>query len=211
MSRRAADDAVYRNRVLVNGRPPSPGQQVTTEDTITLDDRPITCPVKSITIMLHKPAGYVTSREGQGNRTIYDFLPPELHILKPVGRLDKDSSGLILLTTDGDLAQRLTHPKYEKQKTYLVRLDKPLEPLHHQMINDHGVRLEDGPSRLQLSRVKDGDDTAWQVTMHEGRNRQIRRTFAALGYEVIKLHRSEFGSYQLGNLAPGGFVTLDES
>jgi 23S rRNA pseudouridine2605 synthase len=210
LSRRAADDAVYRNRVLVNGRPPSPGQQIAHGDVVTLDSQPITPAVNTVTIMLNKPVGYVCSREGQGSRTVYDLLPAELHILKPVGRLDKDSSGLLLLTNDGMLAQELTHPKYEKTKIYQIRLEKPLAPLHRQMISDHGISLEDGVSKLQLERAgnNDSDDTLWTVTMHEGRNRQIRRTFESLGYGVRSLHRTVFGTYSLGNTAPGAYKTV---
>ena len=211
LSRRAADDAIYRNRVLVNGLAPSAGQQVTTADTITIDGSAIKLPDTTTTIMLNKPPGYVCSREGQGSKTIYELIPPEFDILKPVGRLDKDSSGLLLLTNDGELAQLLTHPRYEKTKVYEIRLDAPLQPLHHQMISDHGIRLEDGVSRLQLSRLKDGDDAGWQVTMHEGRNRQIRRTFESLGYTVKRLHRSQFGTYRLGRLKVGEYSVLDAS
>lgn len=203
LSRRAADEAVYRNRVLVNGRPPSPGQQVTAKDTVTLDSTAIAPPVNTITVMFHKPVGYVVSREGQGSRTIYKLLPDELQLLKPVGRLDKESSGLLLLTTDGELAQRLTHPKYQKTKVYQILLDKPLAPLHRQMIADHGIRLDDGVSKLELERLHDGDDTGWQVTMREGRNRQIRRTFESLGYTVRTLHRTVFDEYSLGDLESG--------
>jgi len=205
LSRRAADDAIYRNRVTVNGGTPSVGQQIGDGDSVTLDGAAITPPVNTLTVILNKPVGYVCSREGQGNRTLYDLLPPELAILKPVGRLDKDSSGLILLTNDGALAQELTHPKYQKTKVYQVKLDKPLAPLHRQMIIDHGISLPDGVSKLQLDRTREGNDLAWNVTMHEGRNRQIRRTFGALGYEVTSLHRTVFGSYQLGNLASGEY------
>jgi 23S rRNA pseudouridine2605 synthase len=208
LSRRAADDAIYRNRVRVNGSMPSAGQQVGDGDTVTLDDSVITPVVNTTTIMLNKPVGYVCSREGQGSRTIYDLLPAELHILKPVGRLDKDSSGLILLTNDGALAQGLTHPRYQKNKTYNVELDKPLQPLHRQMIADHGITLDDGVSKLQLERLIDGDDRKWQVTMHEGRNRQIRRTFDVLGYDVRRLHRTVFGNYTIGQLGSGQFQTL---
>jgi 23S rRNA pseudouridine2605 synthase len=152
---------------------------------------------------LHKPRGYVVSRQGQGSDTIYDLLPPHYRYLNPVGRLDKDSSGLLLLTNDGKLAQTLTHPSHQKRKLYEVELNKPLEPLHRQMISDHGIQLEDGVSRLLLERRQDGDDTRWLVTMHEGRNRQIRRTFAALGYTVLTLHRTTFGDFALENLGPG--------
>jgi 23S rRNA pseudouridine2605 synthase len=203
MSRRAADEAIAQNRVYINGVRPSAGQQVGDSDTVTLDNAPITPAVNTITIMLNKPAGYVCSRDGQGSRTVYDLLPPELHSLKTVGRLDKDSSGLILLTNDGQLAHQLTHPSFQKTKVYEVMLDKPLQPLHRQMISDHGINLDDGVSKLQLERLTDEDDTSWRITMREGRNRQIRRTFSALGYSVKKLHRTNFGQYTLDNLGMG--------
>ena len=132
-------------------------------------------------------------------------MPKNLHHLKPVGRLDKDSSGLILLTNDGDFAHQMTHPSFYKIKRYLVTLDQPLQPLHRQMINDFGVQLPDGPSRLTLERQHDGDDRRWIVQMSEGRNRQIRRTFAALGYTVTKLHRTDFGNYSLSGMKRGEF------
>jgi 23S rRNA pseudouridine2605 synthase len=206
MSRRKADDIIAQGRVKVNGQTGQPGQAISPEDTVTLDTKPITTDVKTVTIMLNKPVGYVCSRNGQGSRTIYDLLPPEYHHLKPVGRLDKDSSGLLLLTNDGDLAQELTHPSRQKAKVYEVMLDEPLQPLHRQMISDHGVMLEDGPSKFELTRLKDGD-LNWQVTMHEGRNRQIRRTFSALGYTVKTLHRTRFGTYSL-TMSSGNFRLL---
>jgi 23S rRNA pseudouridine2605 synthase len=208
MSRRAADAAIATGRVVINGKEPSAGQDVTDADVVRLDNRVITTAVKTITVMLNKPVGYVCSRNGQGSKTVYDLLPPEYQQLKTVGRLDKDSSGLLLLTNDGQLAQELTHPSQQKRKVYEVTLDKPLQPLHRQMISDHGVSLEDGPSKLGLERQHDGDDTKWIVTMHEGRNRQIRRTFAALGYDVIQLHRTQFGNYQLGRLQKGKLKAL---
>ena len=177
LSRRAADQAIAAGRVLVNGQTPLAGQQITSQDVVTLDGAPITPDVKPITIMLNKPRGYVVSRDGQGAQTVYDLLPPELQRLQPVGRLDKDSSGLLLMTTDGQLAQELTHPRYVKQKVYEVTLDAPLQPLHRQIIAEQGIELDDGRSQLGLDRLRDGDDTRWQVRMHEGRNRQIRRRF----------------------------------
>ena len=207
LSRRRADQAVSHGDVLVNGQPAQTGQDITANDTVSYQGRSLQLAdiEQTQTILLHKPAGYVCSRNGQGSRTIYELLPLELHQLKPVGRLDKVSSGLLLLTSDGELAHRLTHPSFQKTKQYEVVLDKPLQPLHRQMIADIGVRLEDGPSRLVLTRLSTGDDTAWQVTMHEGRNRQIRRTFAALGYTVTKLHRTVFGPYTLEQVAPGKY------
>lgn len=203
LSRRAADEAITQGRVTVNGTPATPGAQVSATDVVKLDNQTISLSDHTTTIMLNKPRGYVVSRNGQGSATIYNLLPPEYHHLNPVGRLDKDSSGLLLLTNDGTLAHDLTHPSRQKLKVYEITLGKPLQPLHRQMISDHGITLDDGPSKLQLDRLKDGDDTVWQVTMHEGRNRQIRRTFQSLGYTVQTLHRTQFGPYAISSLEAG--------
>lgn len=223
LSRRQADAAIGEGRVQVNGVAPEVGQAVTPDDTVTLDGRAIRPAVKT-TILFNKPVGYVCSRDGQGSQTIYDLLPAEYQHLNPIGRLDKNSSGLLMLTNDGNLAQELSHPSRQKQKVYEITLDKPLEPLHQQMISDHGIQLEDGPSKFtvvpagaegfrgantrDLSAAPDGsaqDDRfgPYEVTMHEGRNRQIRRTFQALGYEVKTLNRTHFGKYMLSDLPAG--------
>ncbi|HVU59703.1 MAG TPA: pseudouridine synthase [Candidatus Saccharimonadales bacterium] len=209
LSRRAADMAIAAGQVSVNGRPAVAGQDVGDADRLTFNSLPVTPPRHTVTtLMLNKPAGYVVSRNGQGSKTVYDLLPAQYQALKPIGRLDKNSSGLLLLTNDGQLAYELTHPSRHKRKAYEVSLDTPLQPLHRQLISDRGIQLDDGLSRLQLARLREGDDTAWQVTMHEGRNRQIRRTFAALGYDVRRLHRTHFGPYALGNLPAGQFTQL---
>jgi len=209
LSRRAADKALLDGRVTVNDTVATPATELTDESEVKLDGQLLMLPLATETILLHKPIGYVVSRDGQGSRTVYDLLPPELHELKPVGRLDKDSSGLLLMTNDGELAHQLTHPSFHKTKIYEVILDKPLQPLHRQMINDIGIQLDDGLSKLQLDRLADGDETGWQVTMHEGRNRQIRRTFAAFGYSVVKLHRTSFGTYHLGDLKKGTYISVE--
>lgn len=196
LSRRAADHAIDDGRVLINGRAAELGQTIATGDTVTLDGKLLRPPIATTTIMLNKPAGYVCSRQGQGSQTIYDLLPQRYHRLKPVGRLDKDSSGLLLLTDDGALANRLTHPRYGKTKIYAVVLDKSLAPADEKQIGD-GVNLDDGISKLQLVRSSDSTLT---VSLSEGRNRQIRRTFAALGYTVTSLHRVQFGDYRLDDL-----------
>ncbi|HVX47943.1 MAG TPA: pseudouridine synthase [Candidatus Saccharimonadales bacterium] len=193
ISRRAADKAIMEGRVRVNGQRADIGRAISTADTVTLDGQPLTPAPKTITIMLNKPVGYVSSRQGQGSRTIYDLLPAKYHQLKPVGRLDKDSSGLLLLTNDGGLANHLTHPRYGKTKTYEVELDKPLLPGDKTHLG-RGVELTDGMSRLEIKKI---DGAHLLVAMKEGRNRQIRRTFAALGYTVNKLHRTRFGDYYL--------------
>jgi 23S rRNA pseudouridine2605 synthase len=208
LSRRAADTAIEQGRVTVNGQVATLGTALEDSDIVTLDGVALTKPATTTTILLNKPAGYVVSRNGQGSQTIYDLLPSELHDLKPVGRLDKDSSGLLLLTNDGQLANELTHPSHHKIKLYHVTLNDNLQPLHRQIIAERGMQLSDGVSRLGLDRLIDGDDTGWLVTMHEGRNRQIRRTFEALGYSVTRLHRVQFGTYTLESLEPGTYITV---
>lgn len=207
LSRRAADIAIHNGRVHVDGRVANVGDIVSDNNVITLDGILLRATTAHTTIMLHKPVGYVCSRDGQGSKTIYDLLSSDLQQLNPVGRLDKDSSGLLLLTNDGDLANKLSHPRYEKEKVYIVTLDKPLDPLGKQAI-EKGIPLGDGISKLQLTLIR-RDGKVWQVNMHEGRNRQIRRTFAALNYEVTYLHRTQFGPYVLGALPLGDFQKIE--
>jgi 23S rRNA pseudouridine2605 synthase len=219
LSRRAADAAIVASEVLIGSQPATIGQIVTTTDTVTFHGKAyhLADIAEHTSVLLHKPVGFVVSRNGQGSPTIYELLPTQYRPLKPVGRLDKDSSGLLILTDDGALAHELTHPSRHKLKRYEITLDHSLAPLHRQMISEYGLQLDDGLSKFQLDRldITTGDpvpspntspsapDTTWLVTMHEGRNRQIRRTFAALGYAVVRLHRIQFGHYQLNSLPSG--------
>jgi 23S rRNA pseudouridine2605 synthase len=203
LSRRAADAAIAKGRVKVNGTVPVEGQQVSASDVVTLDDRSITPVVKTLTLILNKPVGYVVSRDGQGSPTIYDLLPAKYYGLKPVGRLDKDSSGLLVLTNDGQLAHELTHPSFQKEKVYQVELDKELQRADREAV-EKGVKLEDGISALKLR----GEGRKWTITMSEGRNRQVRRTFSAKGYTVTKLHRTQFGPYTLNTLPLEKYIIL---
>lgn len=210
LSRREADNLIVDGKVLVNQQPAVLGARISETDEIICDGKNIsTKKPEYIYLMLNKPVGYVSSRKAQGEvPTLYELLPEKYQKLKTVGRLDKNSSGLILLTNDGDFAFKHTHPKFYKLKTYLVELDQTLAPLHQQEISDFGIHLEDGLSKLFLTKLDEGR-LKWQVEMSEGRNRQIRRTFAALGYKVVKLHRIEFGHYKLGDLKTGEFKLVE--
>ena len=210
VSRREADDLIAAGKVRINDRVAELGARIHTDDTITVDGKQV-AHKDFIYIMLNKPVDYVCSRKRQGDTpTMYELLPAELQELKSVGRLDKNSSGLILLTNDGDFAYQMTHPKFVKTKIYEVEIDRDLAPLHQQMIADFGVNLPDGRSQLGLMRLSDDNRRQWQVQMSEGRNRQIRRTFDALGYKVISLHRTNFGPYALGELENGKYITVDK-
>lgn len=211
LSRRQADDLIAAGDVVVDGEVAVLGARLQPGSQVAVKGTPLPKQVAYHTIMLNKPVGYVCSRKQQGSQpTIYSLLPPELHTLKPVGRLDADSSGLLLLSNNGDFAYRMTHPQFAKVKEYHVRLDHPLEPLHQQMISDYGIQLADGTSRLILTRLRPDSRTEWHISMSEGRNRQIRRTFAALGYTVVRLHRTHFGSYSLGKLPRGEWQNVAE-
>lgn len=206
VSRREADELIAAKHVRINGELAVLGSRLEDGDSLTVKGKPIEPTASFEYLILHKPIGYVSSRRQQGEwPTLYELLPEKLHHLKPVGRLDRDSSGLILLSNDGDFHFEMTHPKFHKTKQYEVSLDEALQPLHQQIINDHGINLDDGVSKLILERVND-DRTDWIITMHEGRNRQIRRTFNALGYSVAKLHRTHFGNYHIGTLQPGEYA-----
>lgn len=204
IARRKADEIIRRGRVTIDGRIVMPGEQVESSTLIAVDGKSIAAIATDKTMLLfHKPAGFVCSRQAQGgDKTIYSLLPKEYHHLNPVGRLDKDSAGLLLLTNDGDLAYALSHPKFKKTKVYVVVLDKPLLMSDESAIQQ-GVQLQDGISKLELKNL-DEKGLEWQVTMHEGRNRQIRRTFAQRSYGVKELMRTEFGPYSLDGLPRGG-------
>ncbi|HYF96873.1 MAG TPA: pseudouridine synthase [Patescibacteria group bacterium] len=204
LSRRAADKAIRANRVKINGMTAVLGSEVKPTDQVAVDGTSINTE-ETVTILLNKPVGYVCSRNGQGSKTVYDLLPEKYHSLKTVGRLDRDSSGLILLTNDGDLANKLTHPKYEKEKTYQVKLNKPLSQADKNKLLT-GVELEDGLSKF--IKVNDSSDGTLEIIMSEGRNRQIRRSLDMLDYQVESLHRISFGPYRLENLSLGKFIPV---
>lgn len=206
VSRREADNLITDGKVTIDGKVAILGEQSDLDASIVVDGVEIDKSSTAQYIALNKPVNYVCSRKQQGDSpTIYSLLPPELQQLKTVGRLDRDSSGIILLTNDGDFAHTMTHPKFSKVKIYEVELNQPLQPLHQQMISDHGVQLEDGNSKFIIEKL----DKGYKITMKEGRNRQIRRTFESLGYTVTKLHRIQFGNFQIGDLQPQQWKKID--
>lgn len=234
VSRREADELISAGKVTVDDKPAALGNKIDNKSKVLYNGKTVPFATEYLYLAFNKPVGYICSRRAQGDTpTLYELLPKKYQKLKTVGRLDKDSSGLILLTNDGDFAYQMTHPKFRKKKVYEVELDKPLEPLHQQMISDFGVMLPDGPSKFivvtsagdrsgkrnpaehpeaqaagEKSLAGSAERMRFTVVLHEGRNRQIRRTFAALGYEVTRLHRIEFGKYQLGTLKPGKYQEI---
>jgi len=208
ISRRAADDLIAAGKVKVDSEVAVLGARIKDDSMVEVKGKPVERIAKKTYIMLNKPVGYASSRRAQNGKTLYELLPKEYHALKTVGRLDKESSGLIILTDDGDFNYRMTHPSFKKMKVYEVELDRVLPPLSQQMIADFGIDLSDGKSQLGLTRLDDGRKK-WRVEMSEGRNRQIRRTFGAMGFTVVKLHRTQFGKYQLGLLKDGEYDIIE--
>jgi 23S rRNA pseudouridine2605 synthase len=208
LSRRKADEVVAIGRVTINGHEAAPGSDVVENDIVKVDGKVI-APINDmhITIALHKPVGYVTSKRGQGSNTIYELLPPELHHLNPIGRLDKDSSGIILMSSDGNLVQNLGHPSNNHKKVYIVTLDRELLP-KNEILLKQGVDIGDNkPSKLGLTQLT-VDRLTWEVTLTEGRNRQIRRSFASVGNRVLTLNRTKFSHYSIDDIRPGAYKDL---
>jgi 23S rRNA pseudouridine2605 synthase len=202
-SRRASEQIIAAGRVRVRGQVVTdPARDVDDTVEVTVDGRAITVAEQPrLVYALHKPPGVVsTASDPQGRPTVVDYID-ETERLYPVGRLDVDTTGLILLTNDGDLANRLTHPRFEVEKTYRVKVVKPpVKPAQLDRLRQ-GVQLDDGmtlPARVR--RVK--ADTI-EITIREGRNRQIRRMIEAVGHRVHSLQRVQFGPLRLGGLAEG--------
>jgi 23S rRNA pseudouridine2605 synthase len=205
LSRRAADTAIASGHVTINGQPAKVGETVPPDALVCLDGRKLQPPAHKTYLMLNKPTGYVSSRRKQGSDpTIYQLLPVEYHALRPAGRLDLDSSGLMLLTNDGEFIQRHTHPSHRHLKRYQLHLDRPLSDMDIKKLQ-HGIKLTDGISKLD---VVEHQDRHVSVQLSEGRNRQVRRTLGHLGYGIISLHRTHMGAYQLEELGLGEWRLL---
>lgn len=208
-SRRRGEELLRQGRVRVNGVRAGLGDQADPSlDRIEIDGRPLQAPPRSRTLLLHKPEGVLcTCHDPHGRPTVLDLLPPELRRgqgLHPVGRLDADSRGALLLSNDGDLTLRLTHPRYGHRRTYRVWVQghPTRDSLERWRL---GVPLDGRPSQPVQLRVtgREADSTLLELQMGEGRNRQIRRTAGLLGHPVLDLLRTAIGPVQLGELPEG--------
>jgi 23S rRNA pseudouridine2605 synthase len=203
-SRRRADELIKAGRVRVNGRPGELSTFVGAADSVEVDGRPVAKQVLAYRL-LHKPAGTVTTaRDPHGRSTVVALVPPEPRVV-PVGRLDADTTGVLLLTNDGQLAHRLAHPRYEVDKVYEVEVEG--DPGEDALLRlAEGVDLDDGrtaPARaLRLGRGR------VELTMHEGRKHQVKRMCAAVGHPVRHLHRSRYAGLDVNGLAAGEWRDL---
>lgn len=205
-SRRACEQLVREGRVRVNGTPCTDLSTVIGEsDLVTVRGRRVH-PQRTVWIAINKPKGLVTtSRDEHGRKTVFSLLPPGYPQLHHVGRLDKDSEGLLLLTNDGELAAKLTHPRNHVEKEYLVGLDRDFDNAHASVFL-RGVRIEGGVGKFK--RVTSMGGKRVRVVLDQGMKRQIRLMFAVFGYRVTKLKRIRIGNLKLGTLPSGRFREL---
>jgi 23S rRNA pseudouridine2605 synthase len=206
-SRRASEELIRAGRVTVDGAPVTdPARDVTAANAVAVDGQPAIQPQERVVYALHKPPGVVsTARDPQGRPTVVSLVPHAVR-LYPVGRLDADTTGLILLTNDGALAHRLTHPSFEVAKTYRATVANPPVRDAALRVLRRGVALEDG--RTAPARVRRLAPDVLELTIHEGRKRQVRRMCDAVGHPVRHLERVAFGPLRLGGLAPGAWRPL---
>ncbi len=210
-SRREAEQWIAAGRVTVNGRLAGLGDVAELpKDKIEIDGRPLAAEEKKYYLLLNKPVGFVTTaRDPQGRAVVTDLVREIPARLYPVGRLDLTTEGLLLLTNDGALAHHLAHPRHEVDKTYLVRVRGTLGEEARRRL-ETGIELEDGltaPARIgSIRRV--GSHSWFEITIHEGRNRQVRRMCEAVGCSVSRLKRIRFAFLDLGDLLPGRFRPL---
>lgn len=214
-SRRAAEALIVAGRVSVDGQIVRElGTKVDPQRQVIAVDGQVIRAEEKVHYALHKPSGVVsTVRDPQGRPTVRQLLSAVRQRIFPVGRLDADTTGLLLLTNDGDLANRLMHPRYEVKKEYIVTVHGSVSESTLQRLAT-GIELDDGPTapaRVRRLGEKDGI-TRISIEIHEGRNRQVRRMFAAVGHPVLALHRVRVGPIRLGNLPPGAYrpLTRDE-
>jgi 23S rRNA pseudouridine2605 synthase len=203
-SRRGADELIKAGRVTVNGGPGELNTFVQATDEVCLDGAPLQ-KQRVAYVLLNKPAGVVTTaHDPQGRKTVVDLVDHPSRVV-PVGRLDADTTGALLLTNDGDLAHSLAHPRYEVDKVYEVETWKQPTDADLQRLRD-GLELDDGPTRPAEVRRISG--ARIELTIHEGRNRQVKRMLEAVGHRVKRLHRSRYAGLTVDDLAPGEWREL---
>jgi 23S rRNA pseudouridine2605 synthase len=203
-SRRGADELIKAGRVLVNGEPGELNMFVAAGDTVEVDGRAVG-KQRLAYLLLHKPPGVVTTaRDPQGRPTVVSLVPDEPRVV-PVGRLDADTTGALLLTNDGQLAHRLAHPRYEVDKVYEVEVEGEPGPEALRRLAEV-VELDDGPTAPAQAR-KLGRGRI-ELTIHEGRKHQVKRMCEAVGHPVLRLHRSGYAGLTLDSLAPGEWRAL---
>ena len=204
-SRRGCDKLIEEGRVTVNGKTAALGDDIAGGEEICVDGVPVSHGEKHSYYLLNKPKGYVcTVRDDKGRKTVMELLPPDAGRVFPVGRLDYDTEGMLLLTDDGDLTFRLTHPKNEVPKTYLVKIEKGITDAELNRLRA-GVEIDGvltGKSRVKVIET-DKAFTKLQVTITEGRNRQVRKMFEVVGKQVVFLKRIKIGEMRLGSLPRG--------
>ncbi len=210
-SRRSAEALVAAGRVSVGGQTVTdPARDVDETSGVALDGRPLSGPEPRVAYALNKPLGVVsTARDTHGRPSVVELVPAQGLRLYPVGRLDIDTAGLILLMNDGELAHRLTHPRFQVPKTYRARLaGAPVSEQALRLLRS-GVQLEDGPTApARARRLGAVRENVIELTIHEGRNRQVRRMCEAVGHPVLELTRTRFGPLALGALASGAHRRL---
>ena len=204
-SRRVCEGLIAEGRISVNGRTATLGDKADPKvDVIAIDGERIHVNTDLVYLLFNKPAGVVTTaNDPEGRPTVIDYVPANPRVF-PVGRLDQDTTGLLLLTNDGELANRVTHPRYEIEKTYMVQIRGPVSRKHlHQLLN--GVELDDGPAKARKANLKIADQTRslLEVVIAEGRNREVRRMMKAVGLELEQLVRVRIGPIHLGDIGPG--------
>lgn len=204
-SRRKAENLIRAGRVTVNGKVARLGESARPDDQLQVDGKPVSQPASHITYLLNKPPGILSSvSDDRGRKTVIGLVPPAQG-LHPVGRLDLESEGLLLLTNDGDLTLRLTHPRYEKEKEYRVwTREGALTETALRKLRD-GVELEDGTARVVSAARAPGGA---RLVIREGRKRQVRRMLKAVGHEVERLQRLRVGNLRLGDLQTGEWRKL---
>jgi pseudouridine synthase len=214
-SRRSCEDLIREGRVTVNGEKIEKlGAKASPDDDIRVDGKPVTVPEGHVYLVLNKPPGYVTTRDDpHGRPTVMDLVPDDLRDrVFPVGRLDRDSTGLLMLTDDGDLTQRVLHPKHHVAKEYLADVEgTPSESQLRKLRS--GVELDDGrtqPAEVMLV-AQGGGEARLRITITEGRNRQVRRMCSAIGHPVRRLKRVAMGPLRLGELSLGAVRKLSET